>query len=584
MKSKTEQKSVWKHYYAAIGRKLFWSFIFSSVIYLLGVVAGSVIVPIYYKGIIDAIATNNVSLVYKFFWLMLGANAVQLVFNRVHEHRRGYEHVDSLAKVSAYALSNLTNHSYQFFIDNFAGSLVNKLRKFVNAFDQMVEILVSDFLYAFVSIVGIVIILCNTSFTLAAAAIAWFVLFIAILFYCTKARLPLERKRGEVESAVTGVISDLVSNVLNLKLFSSKSREEKYFGKWLDKEGGARLKAWMYATHMYAGLALVALLAQSSLVLLSVILWGYGAVTAGTIVLVISYSGTLFQRLSGLGSAIRRFFEAYTNASEFADIMNGHIDIADSNKAEKSNIKNGEVVFDNVSFSYKQSKNVFDNFSLKINPGEKIGIVGTSGAGKKTITKLLLRFADVTGGAIKIDGQDIRNIKQDDLRSAIAYVPQDPILFHRSLSENIAYGKPDASQEEIIEAAKLAHAHEFISNLSHGYDTLVGERGVKLSGGERQRVAIARAILKNSPILILDEATSSLDSVSETHIKSALDTLMKGRTTIVIAHRLSTIEKMDRIIVMEKGEIVEEGTHKTLVDKKGVYHNFWSHQQRGFIK
>ena len=210
--------------------------------------------------------------------------------------------------------------------------------------------------------------------------------------------------------------------------------------------------------------------------------------------------------------------------------------------------------------------------------------MGSSGAGKTTITKLLLRFADVTGGAIKIDGQDIRAIKQDDLRASIAYVPQDPILFHRSLSENIAYGKPTATQKEIEEAAKLAHADDFITNLHHGYDTLVGERGVKLSGGERQRVAIARAILKNAPILILDEATSSLDSVSEMHIKAALDVLMKGRTTIVIAHRLSTIEKMDRIIVLEQGKIVEEGTHKSLIDKKGVYHNFWSHQQKGFIK
>ncbi|MES2060036.1 MAG: ABC transporter ATP-binding protein [Patescibacteria group bacterium] len=576
--------SVWQHYRKAIGSKLALSFAGYSFLYLIGVVAGGVIAPIYYKGIIDALASKDVALIYKFFWLLLGANLVQLVLNRLHENRRVYELGDSLSKVASYALSNLTNHSYQFFIDNFSGSLVNKVRKFTGAYDQMTEIIVADFLYAAVSIAGIVIVLCKTSFILASAAIAWFVLYTSILFYCTRQRLPLERKRGEIESTVTGVLSDIVSNVLNLKLFSSKGREEKYFGKWLDKESVLRLKAWIYATNMYSALAVVALLAQSSLIFLSILLWSYGDVTAGTIVLVISYSGTLFQRLSGISSAIRRFFEAYTNASEFAEILNKDLEIMDSKDTEDLKIKDGEVYFDKVSFYYKQSSKIFDKFNLKIKAGEKIGIVGTSGAGKTTITKLLLRFADVTSGAIKIDGQDIRNLKQDDLRSVISYVPQDPILFHRSLSENIAYGKPDAKKSEIIEAAKQAHAHEFISGLHQGYDTLVGERGVKLSGGERQRVAIARAILKDAPILILDEATSSLDSVSETHIKAALDVLMKGRTTIVIAHRLSTIEKMDRIIVLEQGKIAEEGTHKDLIAQKGVYHNFWSHQQRGFIK
>lgn len=235
-------------------------------------------------------------------------------------------------------------------------------------------------------------------------------------------------------------------------------------------------------------------------------------------------------------------------------------------------------------FSYeKKQEDVLKDFSLTITPGEKVGLVGHSGAGKTTITKILLRFADISEGEVLIDGQSIQKIKQDDLRRKISYVPQEPMLFHRSLSENIAYGKPDASMEEIVAVAKKAHAHEFIEKLSKGYDTLVGERGVKLSGGERQRVAIARAMLKDAPILILDEATSSLDSVSERHIQEALAELMKGRTTIVIAHRLSTIQKMDRIIVMEEGGIVEEGKHEDLLARGGMYAEFWREQAGGFL-
>ncbi|MFA6050559.1 MAG: ABC transporter ATP-binding protein [Candidatus Paceibacterota bacterium] len=584
-KNDLKQKiSVFEHYRRAIGPALVWLYFLSAFFYLLGAVAGGVLAPIYYKGLIDSVTGNPGSQsIMTLFWLLFLMNIIQLLGSRGYEYLQSRSLSKSLTKISSYALSHLSTHSYQFFADHFAGSLVTKSKKFVHAFEQMGDIIVYDFLYATVSIVGIIIVLSNTSLILASASMAWFVLFFALLVYFTRVRIPLERQKGEIESKVTGVLSDIVTNVLNLKIFSSKGREEKYFQTWLDEEATARRKAWDYANHTYSVIGLVTILAQTSLVFLSILLWQYGAVTAGTIVLVMSYSGTLFSRLSGLGSSIRRFFDSYTNASEYADILNRDIEIKDVAQTEPSRIKAGEVHFDNVTFYYKQSQNIFKNFNLKINAGEKIGIIGTSGAGKTTITKLLMRFADVTDGSVKIDGQDIRALSQDDLRRSLAYVPQDPILFHRSLSENIAYARPEATQREIEDAAKLAHAHDFIKGLSHGYDTLVGERGIKLSGGERQRVAIARAILKNAPILILDEATSSLDSVSETHIKEALDILMQGRTTIVIAHRLSTIEKMDRIIVMEKGAIVEEGNHKDLLAKKGVYYNFWSHQNKGFI-
>ena len=235
-------------------------------------------------------------------------------------------------------------------------------------------------------------------------------------------------------------------------------------------------------------------------------------------------------------------------------------------------------------FVYKNGATVFNNFSLKIKSGEKVGLVGHSGSGKSTLTKLLMRFVNISGGEILIDGQNIRAVRQDDLRQHISYISQEPILFHRSIRDNIAYSRPNASEEQIIESAKKAHAHEFILNLKYGYDTLVGERGVKLSGGERQRVAIARAMLKDSPILMLDEATSSLDSISESYIQDAFNELMKGKTTIVIAHRLSTIQKMDRIIVLDKGQIAEEGTHKELLENNALYSKLWEHQTGGFLE
>jgi ATP-binding cassette subfamily B protein len=241
-------------------------------------------------------------------------------------------------------------------------------------------------------------------------------------------------------------------------------------------------------------------------------------------------------------------------------------------------------VFRDVSFSYKNGQKVFSKFNIDIAPGERIGLVGHSGAGKSTFTNLILRFADVSEGSITIDGQDVKSVAQDDLRSVVSYVPQESILFHRTISENISYGKLDATKDEIIEVSKKAYAHEFIEKLPHGYDTYVGERGVKLSGGERQRITIARAMIKNSPILILDEATSSLDSTSEQYIQEAFSELMKGKTTIVIAHRLSTIQKMDRIVVLEDGEIVEMGTHKELIEKGGNYATLWDHQVGGFIE
>jgi ATP-binding cassette subfamily B protein len=310
----------------------------------------------------------------------------------------------------------------------------------------------------------------------------------------------------------------------------------------------------------------------------------YHIATIGVTYLVIIYTLSVVSQLWSVGNSTRAFIRIVGDAGPMISILDEPIDLVDPENPEKLTVTEGGIEFDNVTFTHAENNEaLFHDFSLSIEPGEKIGLVGESGSGKTSLTRLLLRFSDVEAGHILIDGQAIDKVSQDDVHRSIAYVSQEPILFHRTLKENIAYGRPDASLADVKKAAELSHSLEFIAHLPKGFDTLVGERGVKLSGGQRQRVAIARAILKDAPILVLDEATSALDSHSEKLIQQALTELMKNRTSIVIAHRLSTIAKLDRIIVLDNGKIIEEGTHNELIARKGRYAELWSHQSGGFM-
>ena len=307
-------------------------------------------------------------------------------------------------------------------------------------------------------------------------------------------------------------------------------------------------------------------------------------ISIGTVYLSVTYTFTVARQLWEMNNIMRNYNRIMGDAHDMTEILNTPPTIIDhTNKTLQ--ITRGEIDFDKVSFTHADNNDtLFRDFSLHITPGQRIGLVGHSGSGKTTFTKLLLRFVEIEKGTIAIDGQAITDVTQESLRRAIAYVPQEPMLFHRSLYDNIAYGKPSASKEEVEAAARKAHALEFIEKLPKGFDTLVGERGVKLSGGQRQRIAIARAILKDAPILVLDEATSALDSESEKLIQQSLGELMKNRTSIVIAHRLSTIQRMDRIVVLENGTIAEDGTHQALLKKHGTYASLWAHQSGGFME
>jgi ATP-binding cassette subfamily B protein len=307
-----------------------------------------------------------------------------------------------------------------------------------------------------------------------------------------------------------------------------------------------------------------------------------------TVFLMLTYAAFMADRLWEFSAnTLRSYNRAMGDARDAVMTLSQEPSIKDPDHNRPFKADRGSIDFNNMNFAHAESPSeltLFKDFNLSINPGEKIGLVGHSGSGKTSLTKLLLRFMDIDDGAILIDGQNIAEVAQDNLRAAIAYVPQEPLLFHRSISENIAYGRPSASEDEVLAASKKANAHEFVKILPKGYETLVGERGVKLSGGQRQRIAIARAMLKDAPILVLDEATSALDSESEKYIQEALWKLMEGRTAIIIAHRLSTVQRMDRIIVLENGEIAEEGTHKELLENAGIYASLWAHQSGGFLE
>lgn len=488
-----------------------------------------------------------------------------------------------MADLSTQAFEYLMAHSQQFFANQFTGTLTRRVRKLADAFETIADNVFLQFLPAVTFIVGAIWVLWQRNALLGMALLVWAVIITILQVQLARWRQPLRVAASEEESKVSGALADAISNQTTVTLFSGQHHEHELFRKAVEQWRKVTNRSWTADEVIWSALGIVFMLTEISVLWLAIHLWQQGGLTVGDFILIQAYLITTFDRLVFINMNLRRFFSALADASEMVEILEEPHGVKDLPDAKPLNVIRGEVAFRQVDFGFHDGSPVMRDFSMVIPGGLKVALVGPSGAGKSTVTKLLLRFYDVNAGAVEIDDQNIRTVTQESLRAAIGYVPQEPILFHRTLMENIRYGRRDATDEEVIAAAKQAHAHEFISSFKDGYQTYVGERGVKLSGGERQRVAIARAILKNAPILILDEATSSLDSESEHYIQEALDTLMQGKTVIVIAHRLSTIMKMDRIVVMEDGAIVAKGTHDELLAQRGLYHKLWSIQAGGFL-
>lgn len=471
----------------------------------------------------------------------------------------------------------LRNHSYSYFQDNLSGAisakisdLTNNIQAIANAWfnisRQGLTIILS------IGMVGIV----NIYFSLIFFCVS--VAFIGMAYYCSHSIKPYARAYANARTANFGNIVDCISNVLNMLLFAREKYEANYLNKTtalaVEKDQSMQFKNMLNAT-ILGGFAWIL---QGSSIVLLLYLGDKGSVTVGDFAFIFVLSITVIDQIWYLTESLLTVGEQ-TGICEQAikTIFIEHQQklLPDNNIL---NISNGEIELKNIRFGYKPNKTVINDLSLNIKGGSKIGLVGYSGAGKSTLVQLIIKLFDVNSGEILIDNQNINNINTQRLRENISFIPQDPSLFHRSIYENILYGDINASYDEVILAAKKAHAHEFISELPEGYDTVVGEKGLKLSGGQRQRIAIARAILKNSPILILDEATSSLDSLTEKYIQESLQVAMQNRTVIVIAHRLSTILAMDKIVVMNNGKIIEMGTHQELIDADGYYKTLWDAQ------
>jgi ATP-binding cassette subfamily B protein len=384
---------------------------------------------------------------------------------------------------------------------------------------------------------------------------------------------------------LAGVVADVLGNQLLVRVFATEKTESRGIMRRRAAIENLALKEIEVIEREARDRQIVVYVFQ--IITLGGFIWLYSRsmLSVAGLIFAYTYLSRTTDAIFGIAGLIRSFEQTLLDAAPMTKILAKTATVLDTPKAKPLVVSRGAVTITQADFTYGDATDtVFEGLSVSVRPGERVGLAGPSGGGKSTLTKLLLRFADLDGGKILVDDQDISQVTQASLRSQIAYVPQEPFLFHRSLRDNIAYGVPGASDKQILGAAHRAHALEFIEKLPHGLDTIVGERGVKLSGGQRQRIAIARAILKDAPILILDEATSALDSESEQLIQASLDELMEGRTSIVIAHRLSTIAKLDRIIVLDEGKIVEEGTHEALLKQKGLYAKLWKHQSGGFIE
>lgn len=491
---------------------------------------------------------------------------------------------------------HLIDKSHYYYQNNFSGSLANKINDLTTSVPELLQIIIDRFFGHGLALCVAIGTLWLVGPVFAIAMFLWTALFVGASFLLSDRLTKQSEAWSEYGSIITGKIVDALTNILSIRLFAAKKVEKTILHDVFDTAVKAEQKLqwsyfWMWFFYGYTFCVVQILnfyfLCKGK---------QEGWITVGDFALVLVINVSIIDFLWQIAKDFSLFSRLWGRTTQALRVVLDPPELTDQRQARRLQVSRGEIAFESVTFHYTGADPIFQNLSICIGAGQKVGLVGYSGGGKSTFVNLILRLYDVTHGAILIDGQNIRDVAQDSVREHIAMIPQDPSLFHRSLMENIRYGRIDATDEEVVEAAKKAHAHDFICSLSEGYDSLVGERGVKLSGGQRQRIAIARAILKNAPILILDEATSQLDSVTEGMIQESLlqlfddtshrektDQVQSSKTVLVIAHRLSTLLHMDRILVFHKGHIVEDGTHSDLLSKGGRYQQLWDAQVGGFL-
>lgn len=483
----------------------------------------------------------------------------------------------------------ILRQSMSFFQDEFAGRISTKVMQTSLAVRETVMKLLDVLVYIGVYFISMVVLIAKADYRLMIPMLGWLVCYVLLQLYFVPKLKKVSAEQADARSTMTGRVVDSYSNISTVKLFSHHQREADYAKEGMDGFLQTVYKQMRLVTMLSVGVQTCNYVLAFSVAALSIWLWTGSIISVGAIAIAVS----LALRLNGMSQwimwEVSALFENIGMVNDGMKTLSRAIEIEDKPNAPALSVPNGMIEYDAVNFHYgKQDSKVIENLKLSIKAGEKVGLVGRSGAGKSTIVNLLMRFHDIESGQIRIDGQDISAVKQDSLRAQIGMVTQDTSLLHRTVRENLLYGRPDATEEEMIAAAKKAEAHEFIQELTDpfgnsGYDAMVGERGIKLSGGQRQRIAIARVLLKDAPLLVLDEATSALDSEVEAAIQDSLYKLMQGKTVIAIAHRLSTIAAMDRLIVLDKGNIVEQGSHEELIQHAGIYASLWAHQTGGFL-
>jgi len=534
---------------------------------------------------VGTFATGNQEQLRQLLWQAAGIGILGVVINFIgFQSAIWHESAVRKALVDT-TLVKLLLKDQEFFANQKIGSLTGKFIDFINGHVSLQDTLVMQTLRFILSFgIGVVIIFVHSPI-MGGIVLLLLILLLTQVRVSVKLRAPLRTARKELVTELNGAAADIISNNLVVKTFAHEAYEQSAIAKLTSKYRRVYQKDFRWMSTEGSARMLVMAAAQIIAIATIAHLLFAGQLELGIAVFIIAYLQRIAGQIFSLGELVNAYDKIFLQTAPMTEILMSDDAITDTKNARPLQVKRGEIVLDAVSYHYPDSnEEVLEDLTLRIQPGQKVGIVGKSGSGKTTLTRLLLRFDNISAGSLAIDGQELRTVSQQSLRQAIAYVPQEPLLFHRSLRENIAYGKLDATDAEIRHAAKQAYALEFIEKLPNGFDTIVGERGIKLSGGQRQRIAIARAILKDAPILILDEATSALDSESEKLIQASLDGLMKKRTSLVIAHRLSTIAKLDRILVLDKGRVAEDGTHAKLLTHGGIYAKLWSHQSGGFIE
>jgi ATP-binding cassette subfamily B protein len=567
--------------------KPFWIYVFALFIVSVIWAVDTSFSPYLIKIIVDRLElTNRMNVINDLMnpiWVYMGWFFFVLCVYRLYDMTMIKMMPKLRQSISIFFMDRMMEHSHRYFQQNFAGSISNRIRDVVAGVPLIVELAIDRLLGTLLIVLVAVSTLFTLHDTLAYAFLIWVTFFLGVSFYFLPRMHTYAHNAAETRSQITGHLVDVLSNMMAVRLFTGRFSESRRFSH-LTNEGVTNeqtLEKLFFKIYIFQGFSFFAYEGFCFWFLIHD--FQRGLSSAGDFAMIFGMNISIIQALWNLGKDFSQFADEWGKVSQGLSLINNDLDIIDDEDAQPLTIKEGKITFENVNFYFEDGKHFFNNLNLTIPGGQKVGFVGYSGSGKSTFCYLILRLFDIQNGSIKIDDFDISNVSQESLHKSVSFIPQDTHLFHRTIIENIRYGKMDATDEEIVEASKQAHAHDFIQHLYAQYNTPVGDRGTKLSGGQRQRLSIARAFLKHAPILILDEATSALDSLTEEHIQDSLLTLMKDKTTLVIAHRLSTLLHMDRILVFNDGQIVQDGSHAALIAQDGLYKSMWEAQVEGFL-